>query len=60
DGVVIIDYKTDYAPKGKEYVIRDRYKLQLDYYTRALEKITGKGVKEKFIYLFQTGISLQM
>ncbi|MGI6084845.1 MAG: helicase-exonuclease AddAB subunit AddA, partial [Acetivibrionales bacterium] len=42
DGVVIIDYKTDYAPKGKEYVIRDRYKLQLDYYTRALEKITGK------------------
>lgn len=60
DGIVLVDYKTDYAPKGREGIIRDRYKFQLDYYTRALEEITIKQVKDKFIYLFLTGVSLQM
>jgi len=55
DGVVLIDYKSDYVPKGKEYVIKDRYQFQLDYYSRALEQITGKRVKAKYIYLFQLG-----
>ncbi|NLX63299.1 MAG: helicase-exonuclease AddAB subunit AddA [Clostridiaceae bacterium] len=55
DGVVLIDYKTDYVPEGKESIIKDRYKFQLDYYARALEQITGKKVKAKYIYLFQSG-----
>ena len=60
DGVVLIDYKTDYVPEGKEDIIKDRYKFQLDYYSRALEKITGKRVKAKFIYLFQSGDILNL
>jgi len=32
--------------------IIDRYRLQLDYYEEALEKITGKKVKERYLYLF--------
>ena len=47
---MLIDYKTDRV-KDKN-VILARYKDQLDYYAIALEKMTDKKVKDKFIYLF--------
>ncbi len=54
DGLVLIDYKTDYVPKeleeeGEE-LLRKRYQLQLDYYARALTQLTGKPVKEMLLY----------
>jgi ATP-dependent helicase/nuclease subunit A len=53
--LVLLDYKTDYvSPDGME-AIRKGYETQILYYTRALEKITGKRVKEKYIYLFWNG-----
>jgi ATP-dependent helicase/nuclease subunit A len=55
DGLVLIDYKTDQVPPGKEDVIRKRYASQLAYYSKALETLTGKRVKERYIYLFSTG-----
>lgn len=55
DGLVLVDYKTDYFPEGGEERLRDRYRVQIAYYARALEMLTGKRVKEKFIYLFHTG-----
>jgi ATP-dependent helicase/nuclease subunit A len=55
DGIVLLDYKTDYVPSGGAGLIRERYRIQLDYYTRALEKITGKKVGEKYLYLFHSG-----
>ena len=60
DGIVLIDYKTDYVPEGKEYILEDRYKFQLDYYARALEQITAKKVKAKYIYLFQSGSFIKL
>ena len=30
--------------------LRDRYRVQLDLYARALHQITGKAVREKIIY----------
>jgi ATP-dependent helicase/nuclease subunit A len=59
DGIVLIDYKTDYVPAGGADSIRDRYRLQMEYYSRALEKLTGKRVKEKYIYLFYNGETLE-
>lgn len=50
DGLVLVDYKTDHIRPGQEQVLIDRYQLQMDYYKRALEQITGKQVKEKIIY----------
>lgn len=50
DGLVVLDYKTDRVSKAEELV--ERYHGQLDYYGKALEKITGKRVKEKWIYSF--------
>ena len=52
DGIVLLDYKTDYVEEANEEEIVDRYRLQLKYYKDALEKITGKRVKESYLYLF--------
>ena len=48
--LVILDYKTD-AVKEEEQLTQ-RYKVQLDLYGEALQKATGKNIKEKLIYSF--------
>ena len=48
DGIVLLDYKTDHVSDGE--ILVKRYKVQLDYYQRALEQMTGKKVKERIIY----------
>lgn len=53
DGLVLIDYKTDYVDFPQELVMR--YKTQLDYYERALTQILKKPVKEKIIYSYRLG-----
>jgi len=50
EGLVLVDYKTDHIQKGEEQVLIDRYRVQMDYYTRALEQMTGKKVREAVIY----------
>ncbi|RCX09891.1 DNA helicase/exodeoxyribonuclease V subunit A [Anaerobacterium chartisolvens] len=55
EGMVLLDYKTDYVPEGGIELIKERYRTQINYYTAALEKLTGREVKEKYIYLFSTG-----
>ena len=53
--IVIVDYKTDKVPPQGSGVIAERYRTQLDYYAHALEVVFGKKVKEKLLYLFDTG-----
>ena len=57
DGLVIVDYKTDRVPKSKsgEEELKSRYAIQLEYYADALERLTGKPVKEKVIFSFALG-----
>lgn len=50
DGIVLLDYKTDRTEKGE--ILIKKYKEQLDYYGLALEQLTQKRVKEKWIYSF--------
>ena len=50
--IVLLDYKTDFVNNENKEVVINRYKKQLDLYSEALEKLTGKKVKEKCIYLF--------
>jgi ATP-dependent helicase/nuclease subunit A len=59
DGIVLLDYKTDYAAPGRVDLIRERYRTQISYYAWALEKLTGKKVKNKLIYLFSNGEVLE-
>ncbi|MBS5932256.1 MAG: UvrD-helicase domain-containing protein [Clostridiales bacterium] len=51
--IVIVDYKTDHIPKENgEEILRSRYKVQLDYYQRAIEQTTGKKVNQRILYSF--------
>lgn len=53
DGLVVADYKTDRVKKASELI--DRYQVQLLYYAKALEQLTGKKVKQCIIYSFTLG-----
>lgn len=55
DGIVLVDYKTDYATEENMAEIKERYEKQIYYYAEALNRITGETVKEKYIYLFSNG-----
>jgi len=59
DELVLLDYKTDYVSEGDTDVLKARYKVQLEYYTKALERMTGKKVKNKYIYLFSNGETIE-
>ncbi len=51
--IIVLDYKTDAVKTEGELI--QRYKIQLDYYAKALEKLLQKPVKEKWIYSFALG-----
>ncbi|MBQ3905233.1 MAG: helicase-exonuclease AddAB subunit AddA [Lachnospiraceae bacterium] len=53
DGLVLLDYKTDAVPDLE--MLWQRYETQLDYYQEALERLTGKKVKERILYSFHLG-----
>ena len=55
---MLVDYKTDNVEQAQELV--DRYKVQLDYYQKALEQITGKHVKERMIYAVKFGVEISL
>lgn len=52
DGIVIVDYKTDYVPDQDMSILEKRYHIQLDYYQKAIERLTHRPVISKLIYAF--------
>ena len=50
--IVLVDYKTDYVRRGEEKKLIERYHTQLEDYAQALERMTGRKVKERYIYSF--------
>ena len=50
--IVLVDYKTDYVRRGEEKKLIERYHTQLEDYGQALERMTRRRVKEKYIYSF--------
>ena len=52
DEIVIVDYKTDSAQNIEQ--IKQKYRLQLEYYKLAAETICKKTVKNVILYLFST------
>lgn len=53
--LILVDYKTDYVERGHGRELAERYQIQMAYYARALEQLTGKHVREKIIYSFSLG-----
>ncbi|GAB6168719.1 helicase-exonuclease AddAB subunit AddA [Clostridium carnis] len=60
DGIVLLDYKTDYIEDGKEAELVEKYKVQIKYYKEAIEKITNKKVKESYLYSFYLNKELKV
>lgn len=54
DGLVVIDFKTDEIKTGEESHRAERYRKQLEAYSRALSRIFEKPVKERILYFFST------
>ncbi|MEW8993901.1 helicase-exonuclease AddAB subunit AddA [Clostridium sp.] len=51
DGI-ILDYKTDYVKEDNIEEIKERYKVQLDYYSKAIKDAFKKEKVKKYLYLF--------
>ena len=48
---VLVDYKTDRVKSGEDLI--KRYKIQMDLYKEALQRLTGMPVKTCYIYSFR-------
>ncbi|WP_226670019.1 helicase-exonuclease AddAB subunit AddA [Metabacillus litoralis] len=65
-GIVLLDYKTD-TIKGKfanyaeaEMTLKNRYRVQIDLYSKAIEDIIQKPLHEKYLFFFDGGHLMQM
>lgn len=66
-GLVLLDYKTDGIhdrykngfEEAKE-ILENRYKVQIELYTKALESIWKETVSEKYLYFFDGGHLLEL
>ena len=61
-GLVLVDYKSDRItgrfPNGfseAKPILENRYKVQIDLYTRAVEAILKTKLQEKYLYFFDDG-----
>lgn len=50
--LILLDYKTDYIEKNNEFDLIEKYKKQLIYYSDAIFKMTGRKVKQSYLYSF--------
>ena len=53
--LILVDYKTDYVRRNEKEKLREKYQVQLESYADALERMTGRKVREKIIYSFALG-----
>jgi len=60
DGIVVVDFKTDYVTKDTIGEIRDRYEMQVQAYSEALEKIFERPILGSYLYLFRLGEFVKM
>ena len=67
DGLVLLDYKTDGITdrfhngfEGAREILADRYRIQLQWYTRAIEGILKKKVNHRYLFFFDGGHLLEI
>lgn len=58
EDIVLVDYKTDRVRDGA--VLRERYARQLQLYRDALEALSGKRVREMYLYSFPLGTAVEV
>ncbi len=60
DALVLVDYKSDRVTPFNRDALIGGYRVQIELYKTALEKILGRVVKASYLYLFDTGEAVQM
>ncbi|GGA20418.1 helicase-exonuclease AddAB subunit AddA [Paenibacillus physcomitrellae] len=62
--LIMLDYKSDYVPdyarEQQLEMLKERYRIQLELYSRAVEQITGEEVAEKWLYFFDSGDAVRL
>ncbi len=58
EDIILVDYKTDSVKSGNGQELVEKYRAQLGYYAQALERLTGRTVKQQIIYSFALGQEL--
>lgn len=53
DGIVLVDYKTDRVADGNE--LAHKYRVQMELYAEAAEKVLGQPVTDRYLYAFHAG-----
>ena len=48
--LVLLDYKTDYVENKNENILKEKYKVQLELYKKALEEALNRKVDRIYIY----------
>lgn len=54
---VLIDFKSDHVTEATFAHAVPKYTVQLDYYARAIERLSGRRVKERYIHFIRTNQS---
>ncbi|WP_138493274.1 UvrD-helicase domain-containing protein [Paenibacillus pinistramenti] len=60
--LMMLDYKSDFVPpfgQGLEE-LKERYRIQLELYSRAVEQITKETVAERWLYFVDSGDAVQV
>lgn len=60
DGLVLVDYKTDFITGENREEIVNKYSIQVALYKEALESILGQRVKESYLYLLDSGEAVRL
>ncbi len=60
DEIVVVDYKTDAVPGGDAASLVRKYERQLELYAQALERLTGRKVKQRLIWSFALGREIEV
>ena len=58
--LTIIDFKTDYVTKLTQAARAAHYRIQLETYAAALQRITALPIGHKFLYFFATGEAVEV
>lgn len=56
DGIVLVDFKTDKIGADDVEHRSQNYEQQIELYAEAIESITGKAVKERYLYFLEIGL----
>ena len=58
--LVVVDFKTDRVTRAEMSARAERYRPQLEAYSMALSRVTGKTVRERVLYFFSVGEALRL